>query len=135
MFVKRSLLAFTVPLLVAAGAALLTVTPSCSYSHGDPVPLNLATCDTTARITYNAVIAPIFAQHCLECHATSKASALGGGNIFDNYTAVSRYPNASLLGSIKQAPGYDAMPKGRARISDCEIARIRVWMATGEAEQ
>ena len=86
-------------------------------------------------MTYDAVIAPIFAQHCLECHASNKASVLGGGNVFDSYATVSGYPSTALLGSITQARGYDPMPKGRSRISDCEIARIRVWMATGKSEK
>ena len=39
-----------------------------------------------------------------------------------------------MLGSIEQTRGYDPMPKGRAKISDCDIARIKSWMAAGKPD-
>ena len=115
-------------------AVLLGLAAGCTYSHGDPAAV-LAPCDATAQTaTYAAVISPIFDAHCRECHASNVASTLGGGNDFDSYQGIKRYPAASLLGSIENAPGYDAMPKGRAKISACDIERIKAWMAAGQPE-
>ena len=115
---------------VGIAAGLLGLAASCTYSHGDPAP----TCDTTPQaVTYAGVISPIFDAHCRECHATNVASALGGGNDFGNYTAINNYfsPN-NLLATIRHTPGADAMPKGRAKLSDCDISRIEAWIANGK---
>jgi cytochrome c553 len=36
------------------------------------------------------------------------------------------------MGCIEQQPGFDAMPKGASKLSDCDIARIRAWVAAGQ---
>ena len=122
------------PALLGVAALLLGLAASCTYSHGDPAAV-VVPCDASAQTaTYAAVISPIFDAHCRECHSSSVAGTLGGGNDFGNYQSIKRYPAASLLGSIENAPGYDAMPKGRAKISACDIERIKAWMAAGELE-
>lgn len=117
------------PVLLSTATLLLGLAAGCSYSHGDPAP----TCDaSTQTITYSGVISPIFDAHCRECHGSSVANTLGGGNDFGDYVGINRYPSARMLGCIKQEPGFDAMPKGRPRISDCDIERIERWMTAGK---
>ena len=132
MFIEPCFLTFYRRLVVGAATALLSVAASCTYSHGDdnstPTP-----CDTSPQsVTYAGVISPIFDAHCRECHASNVASVLGGGNDFGNYQTIKRYPAASILKSIEHAPGYNAMPKGRPKLSDCDILRIKAWMDAGE---
>jgi mono/diheme cytochrome c family protein len=116
-------------MLLGAAALLLGLAAGCSYSHGDPAPA----CDAaTQTITYSGVISPIFDAHCRECHGSSVASTLGGGNDFGSYANINRYPSANLLGCIKQEPGFDPMPKGRPKLSDCDIERIERWMNAGK---
>lgn len=134
MFTVRPFFRFFRTGLVSGAALFLSLAASCTYSHGDPAAI-LAPCDASAQTaTYAAVISPIFDANCRECHASNTASTLGGGNDFGNYQSIKRYPAASLLGSIEQTPGYDVMPKGRAKISACDIERIKAWMAAGELE-
>ena len=121
---------------VLAGVAALLLAVGCTYSHGDPAAV-VVPCDASAQTaTYAAVISPIFDSHCRECHASNVAGTLGGGNVFGDYQSIKRYPAASLLGTIEQIPGsgYSPMPKGRAKLSACDIERIRAWMAAGEPE-
>lgn len=126
---SRSL--FFRPLLAAT--VLLSLAAGCTYSHGDPV---VTPCDISPQtVTYDAVISPIFDAHCRECHASNKAATLGGGIDLGDYQNVDRYPAASLLASIKQLPTADPMPKGRARIPECDIRRIEAWMAAGKPEK
>ena len=132
MFSTRCFLTFSRSLVAGTATALLSVATGCTYSHGDasatPTP-----CDISSQsVTYAGVISPIFDAHCRECHATSVASTLGGGNDFGNYQTIKRYPAASILKSIEHAPGYDAMPKGRPKLSDCDILRIKAWIDAGE---
>ena len=102
----------------------------CAYSHGDPVPVNIS----AETITYSKVVSPLFDLHCRQCHGSSVAATLGGSNDFGNYAAIKRYPAAGLLGSIEQAPGYDPMPKGGAKLPAADIERIKAWFAAGAPE-
>ncbi|GAC1370117.1 MAG: hypothetical protein NVS3B25_23640 [Hymenobacter sp.] len=110
---------------------MLGLAGGCTYSHGDPTLV--APCDASPQtVTYAGVISPIFDAHCRECHASNKAAVLGGSNDFGDYQGIKRYPASGLLGSIEHAPGYDPMPKGLGKISECDIRRIKTWMDAGE---
>ncbi|HEX8329562.1 MAG TPA: cytochrome c [Hymenobacter sp.] len=130
----RSLTARFRPLL--ASAALLGVSAGCTYSNGDSADPDEATpqpCGITAQnVTYSGVISPIFDANCRGCHGSNVASTRGGGNDFSTYQSIERYPMATLLGTIEHAPSYSPMPKGRAKLSDCDIERIKAWIAAGK---
>lgn len=132
MFVKRSLLPIFRPLLVGAAATLLGLAAGCTYSHGDPAATPTP-CDASPQtVTYAGVISPIFDTYCRQCHASNVASVLGGGNDFGTYQGIKRYPAVALLGSIEHAPGYVPMPKSQAKMADCDIMRIKAWIAAGQ---
>ena len=135
MLITQLFLRISRPAALVGGAALLLgLAAGCTYSHGDPAAL-LAPCDgTTQTPTYAAVISPIFDANCRECHASNVATTLGGGNVFGDYQSIKRYSASALLGSIEHTPGYDPMPKGRAKLSACDIERIKSWMAAGQPE-
>ena len=131
MFDASSFSGWLRPALLGAATALLGVVAGCSYSHGDPAPA----CDiSTETITYAGVISPIFEANCRRCHATAGAASKGGGNDFGSYAAISSYPQAGLMGSIKHTVSYDPMPKDAPRISDCDIARLEAWYAKGKPQ-
>ena len=113
--------------LVGAAVAVLAGTAGCTYSHGDPVPVDIS----AETITYAKVVSPLFDVHCRQCHGSSVAAILGGSNDFGSYQAIKSYPAASLLGSIEQATGYDPMPKGGAKLPAADIQRIKAWFAAG----
>lgn len=115
--------------LCALSAALLA--SACTYSHGDPALVT--PCDTSPQTaTYAAVVSPIFDRHCRECHGTGRAATLGGGINLGDYENVHRYPADQLLATIQHLPSADPMPKGRAKIPECDILRIKAWMDAGE---
>ena len=121
--------------ILAGAVLLLGLAASCTYSNGnDPTnPVVAPTCDASPQaVTYAGVISPIFDKNCRECHATNKAATMGGGVDFGSHQSIARYPEIPLLGSIEHSPGYDPMPKGRARISDCDILRIKAWITAGK---
>ena len=131
MLVPRLSPALSRTLLLGA-VALLGSAAGCTYANGDQAPI-VVPCDvTTQTITYSGVISPIFDAHCRECHASNVAATLGGGNVFGDYQSIKRYPATNLLGTIEHSPGYDAMPKGRAKLSECDILRIKTWIAGGQ---
>ncbi len=122
---------FKIPALGLAGTAvamLAVAFAGCSYSHGpEPSP-----CNDPAPATYAAVVSPIFDAGCRRCHGTSVYQTRGGGTDLGTYQALKAVPTTLLMGCIEQQPGYDAMPKGAPKLSDCDIARIRAWIAAGQ---
>lgn len=120
---------------LAGGALLLGTMAGCTYSHGDPADPDVVapTCDASPQVvTYAGVISPIFDRNCRECHSASRAAISGGGIDFSTHAGIAGYPQNFLLGSIEHSPGFDPMPKGRDRISDCDILRIKVWITAGK---
>lgn len=85
-------------------------------------------CDSS-NILYSAGILPLFKNQCTGCHNSSNP----GGNIdLTNFTKVREIAlNGVLLGSLEWKPGFAAMPQGGAKLSECEINRIKQWIAAG----
>jgi hypothetical protein len=66
-------------------------------------------------------------KYCVGCHAYPNASAqveLSG------YIGVKNAINQGLLKSLDHS-GYYPMPKGGAKLSDCEINQVRNWIQRG----
>ncbi|MES2616484.1 MAG: hypothetical protein V4613_01315 [Bacteroidota bacterium] len=90
-------------------------------------------CDT-ANLNYNS-IKPILVNNCLgsSCHNSTDK---GGGYILEDYagTLIAVNNNNKLLRSIKHDQGVSFMPKGAAKLSDCDIAKIEAWIKRGSPE-
>jgi hypothetical protein len=85
-------------------------------------------CDTT-NVTYSITISSIISESCLSCH---QGSGAGGGIDLNNYANVKiQADNGKLLGTIQQLSGYSPMPKGAAKLSDCKINQINIWINKG----
>jgi hypothetical protein len=88
------------------------------------------TCDLTTAVKFSTVVSPIITSKCASsgCHSTtSKAAGINLGN----YDAVKAYITSSkvvFLGSIKRTSGYSIMPKGDAKLPDCDISKIESWI-------
>jgi len=83
-------------------------------------------CDS-ASSGFTAVIQPMMTKYCVGCHAYPNASAqveLSG------YIGVKNAINQGLLKSLDHT-GYYPMPKGGAKLSDCEISQVRNWIQRG----
>jgi uncharacterized membrane protein len=91
---------------------------------------SVSTCDTTGVMSYAARVKPILQNNCNGCHGGTAQS--GAGIILSDYNNVkTSVDNGTLLGSIEQLGGYSAMPKGGNKMSSCNIAVIRKWIAAG----
>lgn len=123
------------------GLATLALAASCTYSHGpDPSPAPTPTgtgtsptanpCNDPTPPTYAAVVSPILDARCRGCHGAAFQTR-GGSVDLSTYQALTRLPANVLLGSIRQEAGFSAMPKGGAKLSDCDIARIQGWVEAG----
>lgn len=102
-------------------------TSGCSYHNEEELyPMNF--CDTSA-VRYSTTIRPIIEANCAisGCHVQG-----GEGNgDFTTYTALrAKVDGGQLLPSINQESNAVAMPPN-GKLSDCEIAKITLWVQQG----
>jgi hypothetical protein len=89
-----------------------------------------ATCDLTTAVKFSTVVAPLMTTKCASsgCHSTtSKAAGINLGS----YDAIKAYITSSkvtFLGSINRTSGYSSMPKGDAKMADCDIKKVESWI-------
>lgn len=114
--------------LVATLVGLSLTTPSCTYSHGEPVPCIA----DTLNVTFSGVVSPIIQANCLDCHNTANYQTLGSFQNFDQFSVLQNHARSGrLMGCLRHEPGYPAMPQRRAKLSDCDLARIQTWVNAG----
>ncbi|GAB4414988.1 MAG: hypothetical protein OHK0039_23230 [Bacteroidia bacterium] len=86
-------------------------------------------CDMTG-IGYAATVRPLLETRCLGCHTAGNNP--GGGIGLDTYSGVQAAAlSGKLFGAVAHIEGFEAMPKGEARISDCDLSRLRRWTDDG----
>ncbi len=82
-------------------------------------------CDSLS-FTYNKDIVRIINTNCVSCHST------GSTILLNSYAEVkARADDGKLWGSINHLSGYKAMPSDFSYLSDCDIGKIRNWIANG----
>ncbi len=105
---------------------LLITGAGCKYDN--QILLPSTPCDTTI-VTFSGTVQPILITFCISCHSGPNAN---NGIRVDDYTAVKMLiPNGKLLGTITHSPGFSPMPLGSNKLSECNIAKIRQWIARG----
>ncbi len=116
-------------LIILMLVVFTTVLSSCYYDAADLLYPTAGTCDTATTVSYNQTIIPLFQQQCYSCHNNAST---GGGIIMGTYAADKAIAvNGKLYGSITHASGYAAMPKGAAKLNNCQIASIKKWIDAG----
>lgn len=89
-----------------------------------------AGCDTT-NVTFTTTVMPLITLKCKGCHSGSTPQ----GNVsLTNYDQVkATVVDGTLLGSIEHISGYKPMPypAGSAKMPDCEIRSIQIWVENG----
>lgn len=119
-----------------ASIALAVILISCSKSNESDLSENLEnnggngnSCDT-ANMKFVTNIKPILQSSCYPCH--SNANFEVSGIKLEDYADVKiQADNSNLLGTITHAAGYPPMPQGSAKLSDCNINKIRSWINHG----
>ncbi len=98
-------------------------------NEGAKNTVNCSTACDSNQFKYSANISVIMQNHCTGCHSGATPSA----NIdLSTWPGVKPLAvNGRLYGSVTHANGYSAMPKNAAKLSDCKIAQVRKWIASG----
>lgn len=120
--------------LIVSLALFSTLIYACSKSSDDDFtnepPPGPGGCDT-ANMKYMANVVPILQANCYSCHGTGSNSG-SNGIVLEGYENLQpRAASGTLLGVITHANGFPAMPQGGAKLSECNINKIRSWISHG----
>jgi uncharacterized membrane protein len=91
-----------------------------------------STCDT-AEVKYSVQIKKVLQDNCLRCHGNAVYSTQGSGYNFDDFTVLQQEANnGHIAKAINHASGSIPMPIDKmAKISDCEIRQMMIWIDAG----
>ena len=85
-------------------------------------------CNTT-NITYSGFIAPLLTTYCVGCHS---GGAPSGNIVLNSHAGVQTVAlNGRLIGAITWANGFQQMPRGSGKLSDCNIQKVKAWIDNG----
>ncbi len=107
---------------------LVMVSTSCVYNNEEELyPPNA--CDTS-NVTYNLTVLPIIQTSCYECHSNahmqeSQISLEGYSNL------IIKVNDGKLISAITHDGNAAFMPKDRPSLADCDISKIKKWVAEG----
>ncbi|MTI31869.1 c-type cytochrome [Xanthovirga aplysinae] len=122
---------FLEKLLVTSLALFLLCFLNACTSDNEEELFEEETCDLSS-ISYDLKVQPILSQYCFACHSTQASSNSGAGiDLMDFDQLKIQVNNGSLLGSIKHDSNFSPMPKGGAKLSECEIETIQAWINAG----
>lgn len=104
-----------------------------NFKELNPEPaITISNCDTMGTISYSAQIVPALASSCTNgCH-----NGVGSGHDLTNWAAVNFDAvdpgGGKLISSIIWDGNAQQMPQGASsKISECDIAKIKKWVAQG----
>ncbi|MBA2745201.1 MAG: hypothetical protein H0U44_03145 [Flavisolibacter sp.] len=101
---------------------------SCRYNKEEVLFPN-SYCNTN-EVRYGTTIKGIIAQYnCMNCHGATNPFA---GFSLHTYDALkAKVTDGRLLGAVSHSPGFSPMPQGAARMSQCDINKIKKWIDDG----
>ena len=101
---------------------------SCSKKNEEELGGNNNTCEST-NMAFATDIKPILQNFCFGCHGNGLSQ---NGINFDTYAGVKAVAeNGKLVGAISHASGFVAMPQSAAKLSECNINKIKNWVSSG----
>ena len=106
---------------------------ACYYDKKDQVypQVVVTSCDTT-NITYAVTVTNILNTSCNNCHGTASANVSGGGILLSTYASVKPYvTNGKLINSMVQNGQASPMPKNMAKLDQCTINKMILWVNKG----
>ena len=85
------------------------------------------TCDSTS--TWTADIRPLIQAQCVACH--QGASAIGGLDLSSHASVQNSVLNGSLMDRIQRGAGDPLAMPPSGPLSNCNVAKVRVWERGG----
>jgi cytochrome c5 len=115
-------------ILLGIALFLLSLLTNSCYNDKEEILYPQSVCDT-ANITYSRSVVPVLSANCTSCHGGNTPSA---GISLDNYNGIKTVAdNGKLLGAVSHTAGFSPMPKNGAKMSSCNITKIKKWIDAG----
>lgn len=112
-------------------ALALSVQTGCYYDNEDDLYPFTGMCDTI-DVQLAATIKPILQGSCYACHNASAAGAAGAGINLEDYSSLKGWAdNGRLVCATEHGNGCSPMPKGGGRLPQCDIDKLKAWVAAG----
>ena len=108
---------------------------SCSSSQPEVADEATSSDCKTASLSYQADILPIFESYCFECHSEEKYASRADGHLMNSYATIKALLDKGLIiGNTEHQKGFVKMPNRKKKLPDCEISKIKAWVAEGAKE-
>ena len=116
-------------IFITAGLLFLCLIPSCYYDNvEDLYPFEACACDT-ANVTYSQTIAPIMSANCNACHNSANPNGNPPVITADSAGLIVVAKNTKLWNAVDHVNGGSRdMPQNANKLSDCDLAKINVWI-------
>ncbi|GAB2770433.1 cytochrome c5 [Hymenobacter luteus] len=102
---------------------------SCAYDKADEIAEPKVPCTTPAVVSYSVSISPLLDKNCRSCH---NPALLTGSVNLEDFSVIQKYiRSGELMGNVKHLPGYNPMPQGGTKLSDCDIELLQKWVDAG----
>lgn len=112
-------------------AFAMGVQTGCYYDNEEDLYPFKGMCDTT-NVTLAGIVKPILQGNCYACHSASASGAAGAGINLEDYNSLKGWAdNGRLVCAVDHDNGCSPMPKGGGRLPQCDIDKIKVWVAAG----
>ncbi len=112
---------------------LIAFISGCYYDTEEKLYPQVSTSCDLSNVTFTTTVKPILQASCFSCHSNSKAANSGGGIKLENYADVLiSTNNGKLMGTINHTSGFQAMPQGGGKLTDCEISKLQTWIDNGK---
>lgn len=86
----------------------------------------------TINISYSETIEPLLSNQCLGCHSSTMSSSIGGGINLEGYTNVKiKVDDGRLFGALNHESGFTPMPLNGAKLNECSLSMIEIWINEG----
>ena len=117
-------------------SVIFSVFSACENDTAEPKKEDtpIASCnDTVGSVTYDNKIEALITTRCgSNSNACHNGGSSSSGISLDEYDDVKEaVTDHNLMATIRHESGFDAMPKGSSKLSDCQIAVFQKWVDTG----
>jgi len=105
----------------------------CYYDKEELLYPDTLACDTTA-VSYMNDIEPVINLSCYGCHSNDQSQVAGAGISLEGHSNFSSFTSQNtdrFLGAVKHEASYSPMPKGTAKLTECEISKLEAWFNDG----
>ncbi|MBX0291183.1 hypothetical protein K3G63_12070 [Hymenobacter sp. HSC-4F20] len=110
-------------------ALLAFLLGSCAYDKADEIAGPKVPCTTPEVVSYTLSISPLLDRNCRSCH---NAVLVTGSVNLQDFSVIQKYiRSGELMGNVKHLPGFNPMPQGGNKLSDCDIELLQKWVDAG----